>query len=125
MDTTTIKMIDILQMVILKTDLKHTGKDVQVVIPMLRKSTKRSNVEVDWGYLEPVKEGNDTVVEFTGVRYHIWDDFHDYAGRYNNKEDIKEHLNKYQSWFYEKNEKTIDGSHHFGCIIYWKAMEVE
>ena len=121
---TVIKMIDILQMVILKTDIEHTGKDVQVVIPMLRKSTKRSNVEVDWGHLEHVKEGNDTVVEFAGVRYHIWDDFHDYTGRYNNKEDIMEHLSKYQKLFYEKYEKTIDGSYHFGCTVYWKAMEV-
>lgn len=120
---TVIKMIDILQMVILKTDVGHTGKDVQVVIPMLRKSTKRSNVEVDWSYLEPAKEGNDTVVEFAGVRYHIWDDFHDYTGRYNNKEDIAEHLSKYQSCFYEKNEKTIDGSHNFRCTVSWKAME--
>lgn len=120
---TVIKMIDILQMILLKTDVEHTGKDVRVVITMLHKSTKRSNVEVDWSYLEPVKEGNDTVVEFAGVRYHIWDDFHDYTGRYNNKEDITEHLSKYQSWFYEKYEKTVDGSHHFGCTVYWKAME--
>lgn len=121
---TVIKMIDILQMVILKTDARHVGKDVQVVIPMLRKSTKRSNVEVDWGHLEPVKEGNDTVVEFAGVRYHIWDDFHDYTGRYNNREDIAEHLNKYQSCFYEKEYSTQNGHHFFRCTVSWKAMEV-
>lgn len=117
---TTIEMMDILYAIHMRTDLNHAGRDVLVVIPGLR-----PNVYANWSYLDHVKDGDDTVVTFAGVRYHIWDDFHDYTGRRNNKEDIKEHLNKYQSWFYEKNEKTVDGYYHFRCTIYWKAMEVE
>lgn len=117
---TTIEMMDILYAIQMRTDLNHAGRNIRVVIPRLS-----PNVYADWSYLGPYKDGDDTIVTFAGVTYYIWDDFHDYKGRRNNKEDIAEYLSKYQSWFYEKNEKTIDGYNHFRCTIYWKSMEEE
>ena len=117
---TSIKITDILYGIRMRTDLNHAGIDVRVVIPCLW-----PNVYADWRYLDPYKDGDDTIVTFAGVTYYIWDDFHDYKGRRNNKEDIAEYLSKYQSWLYEKNEKTIDGNRYFRCKIYWKAMEGE
>lgn len=116
----TINMTAILYGIRMRTDLNHAVTDVRVVIPSLG-----PNVYADWRYLDPYKDGDDTIVTFAGVTYYIWDDFRDYKGRRNNKEDAAEYLSKYQSWLYEKNDKKINGERHFGCTIYWKAMEVE
>lgn len=120
---TVIKMVDILQTIMLKTDLEHVGKDVRVIIPALYKSTKRPNVGVDWGYLTPVRDGKETVVKFAGVRYHIWDDYYDYSG--NGKEDRTRYLAEYQLWFYEKKINTPNGCGQFKCSVRWKPLVKE